>query len=93
MEIPVPADAQRQHDRLRVRRALNASLASVLVLSACFAAQHAFADAPRQAVELFDVPVGRGERLERHARGRMLPIQREGDERGDQGVWLAKSSQ
>lgn len=42
MEIPVPADAQRQHDRLRVRRALNASLASVLVLSACFAAQHAF---------------------------------------------------
>ena len=42
MSTPLPADAQRQHDRRRLRRALNASLAFVLVLAACFAAQHRF---------------------------------------------------
>lgn len=42
MSTPLPADAQRQQDRLRLRRALNASLAFVLVLAACFSAQHAF---------------------------------------------------
>ncbi|MES2858904.1 MAG: rhomboid family intramembrane serine protease [Pseudomonadota bacterium] len=40
--IPPPADAQRIADRQRLRRALNASLAMVLLLSACFAAQHGF---------------------------------------------------
>jgi len=38
----MPADAQRIADRQRLRRALNASLAMVLLLSACFAAQHGF---------------------------------------------------
>lgn len=42
MSTPLPADAQRQHDRRRLRGALNASLAFVLVLAACFAAQHRF---------------------------------------------------
>ena len=42
MSTPLPADAQRRHDRLRLRRALNASLAFVLVLAACFTAQHGF---------------------------------------------------
>lgn len=37
-----PRDAQRQLDRNRVRRALNASLAAVLLLWACFAAQQGF---------------------------------------------------
>lgn len=42
MSTPLPTDAQaqRQHDRRRLRRALNASLAFVLVLAACFSAQH-----------------------------------------------------
>lgn len=39
---PLPADAQRVADRLRLRRALNASLGFVLLLAACFAAQHQF---------------------------------------------------
>lgn len=42
MHTPHDAEAQRQHDRRRLRRALNASLASVLLLAACFAAQHGF---------------------------------------------------
>ena len=42
MSTPLPADAQRQQDRARVRRALNASLGFVLLLAACYAAQHAF---------------------------------------------------
>ncbi len=40
--MPVPAELQRQRDRLRLRRALNASLGFVLLLAICFAAQHAF---------------------------------------------------
>ncbi len=40
--MPLPLDAQRKLDRLRLRRALNASLGFVLLLAACFAAQHAF---------------------------------------------------
>ena len=43
MSTPLPLDAQRKLDRQRLRRALNASLAFVLLLAACFAAQHAFA--------------------------------------------------
>ena len=39
---PPPASKQHHADRTRVRRALNASLALVLVLSAVFAAQQAF---------------------------------------------------
>ena len=39
--MPIPADVQRQQDRLRLRRALNASLGFVLLLAICFAAQHA----------------------------------------------------
>ena len=42
MSTPLPADAQRQQDRQRLRRALNASLGFVLLLAACFAAQHRF---------------------------------------------------
>ena len=42
MPTPPTLDAQRRHDRQRLRRALNASLALVLLLAACFAAQHAF---------------------------------------------------
>lgn len=42
MSTPLPAEAQRRHDRLRLRRALNASLGFVLLLAACFAAQHGF---------------------------------------------------
>lgn len=46
MSAPDPAhlhpDAQRVADRLRLRHALNASLAFVLVLAACFTAQHGF---------------------------------------------------
>jgi len=42
MHTPHDAEAQRQHDRRRLRRALNASLASVLLLAACFAIQHGF---------------------------------------------------
>ena len=40
--MPLPADAQRQQDRQRLRRALNASLGFVLLLAICFAAQHGF---------------------------------------------------
>ena len=40
MSTPLPADAQRRHDHQRLRRALNASLGFVLLLAACFAAQH-----------------------------------------------------
>ena len=39
---PPPASQQHHADRTRVRRALNASLALVLLLSAVFAAQQAF---------------------------------------------------
>lgn len=42
MSTPLPADAQRQQDRQRLRRALNTSLAFVLVLAACFTAQQGF---------------------------------------------------
>ena len=42
MSTPLPLDAQRKLDRQRLRRALNASLGFVLLLAACFAAQHAF---------------------------------------------------
>lgn len=56
MSLPtsLPADAQRVADRQRLRRALNASLAMVLLLAGCFAAQHSFdwtalAVAPRTA--------------------------------------------
>ena len=44
MSTPLPTDAQaqRRHDRQRLRRALNASLAFVLVLAACFTAQQRF---------------------------------------------------
>ncbi len=42
MSTPLPLDAQRTLDRQRLRRALNASLGFVLLLAACFAAQHAF---------------------------------------------------
>ncbi len=42
MSTPLSADAQRLHDRRRLRRALNASLAFVLVLAACFTAQQSF---------------------------------------------------
>ena len=42
MTAPLPADAQRQQDRRRLRGALNASLGLVLLLSACFAAQQGF---------------------------------------------------
>ena len=40
MSTPSPLDAQRKLDRQRLRRALNASLGFVLLLAACFAAQH-----------------------------------------------------
>jgi len=42
MSTPLPVDAQRQQDRQRLRRALNASLGFVLLLALCFVAQHAF---------------------------------------------------
>jgi membrane associated rhomboid family serine protease len=42
MSAPLSVDAQRQHDRRRVRRALNASLGLVLLLAACYAAQQGF---------------------------------------------------
>ncbi len=42
MSTPLPSDAQRRLDRQRLRRALNASLGFVLLLAACFSAQHAF---------------------------------------------------
>lgn len=42
MATPLPLDAQRKLDRQRLRRALNASLGFVLLLAACFSAQHAF---------------------------------------------------
>lgn len=46
MSAPAPAplhpDAQRAADRRRLRQALNASLGFVLLLAACFAAQHRF---------------------------------------------------
>jgi len=42
MSTPLPLDAQRKLDRQRLRRALNASLGFVLLLAACFTAQHAF---------------------------------------------------
>lgn len=40
MAAPSPANAQHAADRRRLRRALNASLAFVLLLAGCFAAQH-----------------------------------------------------
>ena len=42
MSTPTSNDVQRIADRQRLRRALNASMAMVLLLSACFAAQHGF---------------------------------------------------
>jgi len=42
MSTPLPSAAQRSHDRLRLRRALLASTGFVLLLVACFVAQHAF---------------------------------------------------
>lgn len=43
MSTPLlPADAQRKQDRLRLRRALNASLGFVLLLAVCYAAQQTF---------------------------------------------------
>ena len=42
MSTSSPRDAQRQADRSRVRRALNASLGAALLLWACFAAQQGF---------------------------------------------------
>ena len=42
MSTPLPVDAQRQQDRQRLRRALNASLGFVLLLAMCFAAQQTF---------------------------------------------------
>ena len=43
MSTPLlPADAQRKQDRLRLRRALNASLGFVLLLAMCYAAQQTF---------------------------------------------------
>ncbi len=39
MSTPSDRDVQRQHDRMRFRRALNLSLGFVLLLLACFAAQ------------------------------------------------------
>lgn len=41
-ELPPDTPAQRRHDRRRLLRALNASLALVLLLCAVFAAQHGF---------------------------------------------------
>ena len=40
MSTPSPLDAQRKLDRQRLRRALNASLGFVLLLAACYTAQH-----------------------------------------------------
>ena len=42
MSTSLSSEQQRLADRARLRRALNASLGFVLVLAACFAAQHAF---------------------------------------------------
>lgn len=42
MSTPLPRIEQRKQDLARLRRALNASLAFVLLLAACFSAQHAF---------------------------------------------------
>lgn len=42
MSTPLPLETQRLQDRRRLRRALNASLGFVLLLSVCFAAQHGF---------------------------------------------------
>jgi len=42
MSTPLPADAQRRLDRQRLRRALLASGGFVLLLAACFLAQHGF---------------------------------------------------
>ena len=42
MSTPLSSEQQRLADRARLRRALNASLGFVLVLAACFAAQHVF---------------------------------------------------
>ena len=42
MSTPSPLETQRLQDRRRLRRALNASLGFVLLLSVCFAAQHGF---------------------------------------------------
>jgi membrane associated rhomboid family serine protease len=42
MSTPLPAEAQRRLDRQRLRRALLASSGFVLLLVACFLAQHAF---------------------------------------------------
>ena len=42
MEPTSPIETQRAADRRRVRRAVNASLGFVLLLAACYAAQHSF---------------------------------------------------
>ncbi len=42
MSTPTSNEVQRTLDRQRLRRALNASLGAVLLLAACFAAQHGF---------------------------------------------------
>lgn len=42
MSTPLTTEQQRQADRSRLRRALNASLGFVLLLAVCFAAQHGF---------------------------------------------------
>ncbi|RZA21786.1 MAG: rhomboid family intramembrane serine protease [Lysobacteraceae bacterium] len=50
MSTPLPLETQRALDRQRLRRAINASLGFVLLLAACFAAQHRFDWSPLAVV-------------------------------------------